>query len=192
MPMWQSASVDRTLSAIGASVSVFALAGLCFGFNALFPLFYAEGVFSDLCGPAAALCRASHNSTQCCDAQFGSVVALSSATIFAHDGSMVLFGELMDRCGACTTLFVAGALSSGGLGLLAANSLLRIDGLWFVGFPLIGFAGSGIFLAALSLGEVSCAGSERSRDLASRGASSAFGTRGTQTIRILPRLSAPV
>ena len=141
-----------------ASLWVLCLSGPCFGFNSLYPVLYAEQIFVDACdADVAAVCKAAINTTRgvpCCDEQSKKIVMLSTITLFAEDGVLVLYGELQDRVGARNSLLVAGSIMSTGLGMLAYNSLIAdLELLWYAGFFLLGVAGPGIFLSALSLGE---------------------------------------
>ncbi|KOO33369.1 hypothetical protein Ctob_005056 [Chrysochromulina tobinii] len=117
-----------------------------------------QNLFVDACdADVAAVCKAAINTTRgvpCCDEQSKKIVMLSTITLFAEDGVLVLYGELQDRVGARNSLLVAGSIMSTGLGILAYNSLIAdIELLWYSGFFLLGVAGPGIFLSALSLGE---------------------------------------
>jgi hypothetical protein len=91
---------------------VLCLSGPCFGFNSLYPVLYAEQLFVDACdADVAAVCKAAINTTRgvpCCDEQSKKIVMLSTITLFAEDGVLVLYGELQDRVGARNSLLVAG------------------------------------------------------------------------------------
>ena len=145
-----------------AALWVLLLSGPCFGFNSLYPVLYSEGLFVQSCGSsAAAACEAAVANTTavglpCCDAQSKKMVTLSTMTLFAEDSILVVYGELQDRFGARCTLLVASSILCASLCVLTINSMLQdsaIELLWYVGFFLMGLAGPGIFLAALSLGE---------------------------------------
>lgn len=140
------------------SVWVLLLSGPCFGFNSLYPVLYSESLFIDICGDdRAAECQSGVNFTQhgpCCDQQSARMTTLSTVTLFAEDGVLLLYGELQDRAGARCGLIVAVFIMLCALGMLVVNSLLLdIDLLWYGGFFLMGLSGPGIFLSALSLGE---------------------------------------
>ena len=95
-----------------AALWVLCLSGPCFGFNSLYPVLYAEQLFVDACdADVAAVCKAAINTTRgvpCCDEQSKKIVMLSTITLFAEDGVLVLYGELQDRVGARNSLLVAG------------------------------------------------------------------------------------
>uniref|UniRef100_A0A7S3SUY6 Uncharacterized protein n=1 Tax=Emiliania huxleyi TaxID=2903 RepID=A0A7S3SUY6_EMIHU len=144
-----------------AGLSVFTLGGLCFGFDSVYPVLYSSGAFLDLCAAdEAAACAArsgEERQRSCCKAQASSFVSLSSVSLFAADGVMVAYGELMDRRGARWCISVALCLVCTGLALLSIAGSLGASSpaaLWWIAFPLIGLAGPGVFMAALSFGEL--------------------------------------
>lgn len=62
------------------------------------------------------------------------MVFMSSATLFAADAVMVLYGELNDRVGPVACLGVGAATSLASLvALWATARVARTDGLWFAG-----------------------------------------------------------
>ena len=165
-----------------AGLSVFTLGGLCFGcgsppshpvhdvhktrpyrvrrFDSVYPVLYSSGAFLDLCAAdEAAACAArsgEERQRSCCKAQASSFVSLSSVSLFAADGVMVAYGELMDRRGARWCISIALCLVCTGLALLSIAGSLGASSpaaLWWIAFPLIGLAGPGVFMAALSFGE---------------------------------------
>ena len=137
-----------------AALSVFLMGGDVFGFASLYPVLYNEGVFADMCASDdEGECEPSRSS--CCPAQQLRYTLLSSVAFFASDGVMVLYGELMDRCGPRFTFGCGITFAWMGLALLGVGALLpSIDALWYLGFGALGVAGPGVFMGCLVLGEV--------------------------------------
>jgi hypothetical protein len=143
-----------------AGLAVFIMGGIVPGLNSLYGVLYEEGAFISHCPAARARACAeqahnrSHTPQVCCRAQDELLAAMSSMGLFASDGVMLLYGELLDRKGARLCCGVALVLSWLGFALLALNSsLLLNDFVWMLAFFCIGVAGPGVFMSCLSFGE---------------------------------------
>jgi MFS family permease len=143
-----------------AGLAVFTMGGIVPGLNSLYSVLYVEGVFASCCTEAqrrhcAAKAATTGAATRvCCDRQEDAFALMSSLALFASDGVMLLYGELLDRLGARWCCGAGLGMSWLGFVLLAANALLwRADALWFAGFFCVGIAGPGIFMGCLSFGE---------------------------------------
>ena len=90
----------------------------------------------------------------CCQEQDQLLTLMSSLALFASDGVMILYGELLDRRGARCCCGVALSLCWSGFLVLGLNAWrLRNDALWMASFFCIGVAGPGVFMSMLSFGE---------------------------------------
>jgi hypothetical protein len=148
-----------------AGLAVFVMGGIVPGLNSLYGVLYSEGVFRSHCGAERAhqcevdLRNRSHHEpiSPCCDEQDAMLTLLSSVALFASDGVMLLYGELLDRRGARVCCAVALGFSWFGFGLLAMNAahlfdhLANGDGAWMLAFFCIGVAGPGIFMSCTPL-----------------------------------------
>ena len=152
-----TARCKRNLALLAAPAAVLLMAGMPFGFNSLFPVLYQVGAFRSSCEPSQRdRCDARTPEAQrskCCDAQEARMVGMSSASLFVADAAVVVYGELLDRCGPPVTLAAAVTLQSIGLGAVALSPLTQSDALWFAGFILVGVSGPGVFLSALVFAE---------------------------------------
>ena len=137
-----------------ACLSVFVAGGLPYGMSALFPVLYSEGVLAQQCGTAAAReCAAEQRTTKCCDAQMLSYTLLSSAAMMPSDALVALYGEYVDRRGPRKTFLLGMAFACAGLAILALNTQLHSEPLWFAAFLCLGSSGPGVFFSILFLTE---------------------------------------
>ena len=159
-PIWSSYLVVAF-----AGLAVFMMGGIVPGLNALYGVLYQEGVFRSHCTDAQAQrCAAealnrTYVPEACCAEQGYLFTTMSSVGLFASDGVMLLYGELLDRSGARVSCGVALALSWLGFIFLSLCSFLtetqhrNMDALWMASFFSIGVAGPGIFMSCLTFGE---------------------------------------
>jgi len=151
------------------------MGGLQFGIASLYPVFYREQVFADICGDSAARqCTLRSEpveaTTKCCNAQQLRFTSISAFSIFTSDFGMVLFGELSDWLGPRSAfgvgaLFVSiGTLMLGvgssvnlhwqpGSGVATATSTALDEVLITLGLFCLGAGGPGVFVGALALSE---------------------------------------
>ena len=148
------------LTVLVAGVAIFVMGGIVPGLNSLYPVLYVEGLFVSHCTTAQqehcqeiAHNRSAHTIV-CCGAQDEMLTLMSSVALFATDGVMLLYGELLDRKGARVCCGVALMLSWLGFVLISVNGAFwRADLLYVISFFCIGVAGPGIFMSCLSFGE---------------------------------------
>ena len=137
--MGKPSALEAIATGTVATLAVLCLSGLCFGFNALYPLLYHEGVMVGRCPRARAEeCLAAGNATECCSDQLESYTLMTQLSFFAQDGVMLVYGEIMDRRGPRAALASACMICNVALATLLAGSFnVSIDLLWYVGFFLL-------------------------------------------------------